>query len=195
LDAKRWDSNYIAQKDTLYGMSQRVILFRDVWEFEFSFVGQLRQARLLVPDAKTGTATPKNVWYLLYRIRDTGKTLTYEKVKLNPEFEHIKHELRRDKSIPAGEKFFLPRFQLEGWVVADPKIGYQKVTYADKVSPMVLRQIQRREDPELKLLDPIALMNTKIPLAKSDSDGAFGESPFSRMWIRELITSVFMSKV
>ena len=88
LEAADYDPVFVPKKDTLYGQSRRVIMFRDVWEYEFSFLG-LRQAELLVPNEETGLAERQNVWYLIYRIRNLGKTLTYEQVKQSPDFDHI----------------------------------------------------------------------------------------------------------
>ncbi len=53
LNATNYEPSYVPKKDTLYGQSRRVVMFRDVWEYEFSFLG-LRQANLLVPDRKDG---------------------------------------------------------------------------------------------------------------------------------------------
>ncbi len=173
LNATKFDPKSIPNKDTLHDMSQRVIMFRDnVWEYEFSFTG-LRQAKLKFPTADGQTVT-KNIWYMVYRIRNTGKTMTYEQVKQNPEFEHIKYDLRRDQPVDSGKIKFLPRFTLEGWLArADGK--YEKVTYRDVIDPVAVAQIRRREDPNQPLLDTHQMSKADIPLAKSDTDpGVWG---------------------
>ncbi len=125
-----------------------------------------------------------------------GKTLTYEQVKQSPEFDHIKYDLRRDKPIPNEDKFFLPRFTLEGWVISNSKDGYQRVIYRDKVSPMVLRQIQRREDPALNLLDSVAMSQTKIPRAENDADpGVWGVAIFENVDPRIDFVSVYVNGI
>ena len=192
LSATDYDPVFLPKKDTLYGQSRRVVMFRDVWEYEFSFLG-LRQAKLLVPDEKTGSSELQNVWYLIYRIRNQGKTLSYEQVKQSPDFDHIKYDLRRDKPLSAETKFFLPRFTLEGWVISNSNDGYQKVAYRDRVSPMVLRQIQRREDPALNLLDSVTMSQTNIPLAQNDADpGVWGVAIFENVDPRIDFVSVFV---
>ena len=170
LKATKYSPNYIADSETLYGRSQGVILYRPVWQYEFSFLGQLRQANLKVPDA-AGAISNQNVWYLIYRIRDLGDTITYEQVKQNPQFEHMKNDLIRNSPIAGKEKFFVPRFSLEGSIITNPAEGYKRVVVRDSVSPMVLRQIQRREDPAMNLLDAVSMSKTKIPMAKTDADG------------------------
>ena len=147
---------------------------------------------MLVPNEETGLAERQNVWYLIYRIRNLGKTLTYEQVKQSPDFDHIKYDLRRDKPLSDEAKFFLPRFTLEGWI-SDSNGGYQKTVYNDRVSPMVLRQIQRREDPALNLLDSVTMSQTKIPMASNDADpGVWGVAIFENVDPRIDYVSVFV---
>ena len=174
LKANPFNPKSIPRHQTLYGQSRRVMLLRDnVWQYEFSFTG-LRQARLKMPMAD-GRLVDRNVWYMVYQIRDTGKTMTFEQVKLNPEFEHIKNELRRDQPVAADSKKFLPRFSLEGWVASNKfsrtkKDRYRKVTYRDEIAPAVLAQIRRREDRNQRLLDGHQMSEAKIPVANNSSD-------------------------
>jgi hypothetical protein len=171
LDAPSYDPIFLSKKDTLERLGQRIVFFHDVWEYELSFVGGLRQAVLNVPDLKTNSTVQKNIWYMIFRIRDRGNTVTYEQVRQSPRLDYILSDLRKDEPIPAEKKFFLPQFYLEGYVIGDPKEGYIPVKYHDKIIPMALRQVQRRHDPSLTLLDPIQMSQTTIPLAKTDADG------------------------
>lgn len=171
LEAPQYDPVFLSAKETLGWMGKGVVFYRDIYEFEFSFVGGLRQAVVEVPDLATGTTSNSNVWYLIFRIRDRGNTITYDKVRKNPEFEHLLTEVRYDRPIPAERKIFQPRFYLKGSVYDAGQEGYYRVEYADQVSPMVLRQIQRLHDPGLNLLDTYQLSQTPIPLAPTDADG------------------------
>ena len=174
LKATKFEPKMVSNEDTLFGQSRRVILFRDnVWQHEFAFTG-LRQARLKVPTSD-GRAVEKNIWYLVYRVRNTGQTMTFEQVKQNPEFDHLINDLRRGEKVSDDKIKFMPRFTLEGWVVSnaanvsgDDK--YQRVSYRDQIDPAVLAQIQRREDPNQKLLDPHQMSKAKIPVAKNAAD-------------------------
>jgi hypothetical protein len=38
LSATDYDPVFLPKKDTLYGQSRRVVMFRDVWEYVFSFL-------------------------------------------------------------------------------------------------------------------------------------------------------------
>ena len=88
LKAQPFSPNYAPIQNTLFGQSQNVVFFRDVWQYEFGFTG-LRQAKLLLstPQGKLR----QNVWYMMYRIRNTGVNASYDKVKQDPRFEHIKN--------------------------------------------------------------------------------------------------------
>jgi hypothetical protein len=172
LDAPSYDPVYLSKKDTLERLGQRNVFFHDVWEYEFSFVGGLRQAVLNVPNLKSNSTTAKNIWYIIYRIRDRGNTITFEQTRQSPKLDYALETQKRDEPIAAEKKFFLPQFFLEGYVIADAKDAtYQPVKYHDKIIPMALHQIQRMHDPSLTLLDPIQMSKTKIPLASSDAEG------------------------
>ena len=174
LNATKFDPKSIPNEETLHGQSRRVILFRDnVWQYEFAFTG-LRQAKLKLPTADAKTVT-KNVWYMVYRIRNTGKTMTFEQVKQDPAFDHIKYDLRRDEPLPKEKMKFTPRFTLEGWVALPKGKGYQRVVFRDVIDPVALAQIQRREDPNQPLLDTHQMSKANIPPAKNDADpGVWG---------------------
>lgn len=174
LQATKFEPKTVSKKHTLHGQSQRVILFREnVWQYEFSFTG-LRQKRVKVPNADGGLSD-RNVWYMVYRVRDTGKTMTFEQVKQNPDFEHIKFDLQEDQPVSPEKKTFLPRFTLEGWVTTPRGDGYQKVVYRDQINPVVLQQIRQSEDPNQVLLDTHQMSTAKIPVAKNDADpGVWG---------------------
>ncbi len=172
VDATQFDGNYVPNKKTLFGQTQSVVFFRDVWQYEFAFLG-LRQVRLSVTQAD-GVEKPQNFWYMVYRIRNVGKNISFEDVKENPEFEHIKKELKRDKADFVAVNKFVPRFYLEGWV-KEPGQGYVHKVYRDQIRPEVLKKIQFLEDPNLPLLDTVQMMNAELPVIKSPSDpGVWG---------------------
>ncbi len=172
LKATQYQTSTIPYRQTLHGQSGRVVMFRDnVWQYEFSFIG-LRQAKLKVPN-ESGDIEDRNVWYMVYRIRDTGKTMTFDQVKQHPDFDHIKFDLKRGEPVPASKRKFLPRFTLEGWVAGES--GYQKVKYRDEINPLIVEQIRVREDKNRRLFDSHQMSEVNIPAAKSSSDpGVWG---------------------
>jgi translation elongation factor EF-1beta len=172
LKAPEYDLNYTPQRDTLKDSGDRTIFYRNVWQNEFAFTG-LRQINVLMryPD---GSTQRKIVWYMVYQIRDLGKSLSYEDV--TEEFGHVKRELRKDAAINdrslAAPKLQM-HFSLEG--VVKPSIAgkYEKVVYGDSddAGTQALAQyIQNIEDPNQKLHFKGELGSLKLPLAQSDTD-------------------------
>jgi len=162
LNATEYKPNFIPMQYTLYGQTRKIVFFRDVWQYEFGFLG-LRQIQV----------DGKNVWYMVYRIRNTGKTLTYEQVKEDPRFDHIKNQgLRNKGDVKVAQ--FLPRFSLEGWA-SEPNGQYRRVVYRDQVSPDLVKLIQHREDPNRHLLNTYEMSQTKIPVSTDPTDpGVWG---------------------
>ncbi len=165
LSANKYQANFAPESDTLYGQTQNIVFFRNVWQYEFAFLG-LRQLRVADADEKNS----QNIWYMIYRVRNTGKNLSYEMVKEDPRFEHLKADLKRDSADLNIDSKFVPRFTLEGWVKL-PDSDYQKVSYRDQVSPSILRRIQQIEDPNMRLLDSVEMMEAKLPITQSESGG------------------------
>ncbi len=182
VKATKFAANTIPIDQTLYGTSRSVIMFREnVWQYEFAFTG-LRQAKLQVPSSR-GSISRKNFWYIVFRIRDTGKTLSFDKIpeiteeEIGMKIDEIKSLMKRDQPIAADKKNFFPRFSLEGSVPTEK--GYKRVAYADTINPIVVEQIKRREDPNQRLLDTYQMSRAKIPVAKTDSDpGVWGVAIF-----------------
>ncbi len=160
----------VSVDQTLYGHARRVMFFRDVWQYDFAFTG-LRQVSLSTLGNKG--QEDRNVWYMIYRVRDIGETMTYDEVKKDPAFDQIHHELKRGEDV--ADRHFLPRFSLEGWVT-DPKTkAYKKVVYRNVVAPRLARQIRKREDPSVALYDSVEMSKLEIPKVDPDSEaGVWG---------------------
>ena len=71
--ALQWNPEFMAVSDTLFGMSADVKFRREIWCLEFAFK-PLRMIEVDVP-LPTGGSERKLVWYLVYRVRNTGQTL------------------------------------------------------------------------------------------------------------------------
>lgn len=193
LTANQYKLNYGPQKSTLYQLGQNTIFFRNVWQNEFAFTG-LRQAKVLMryPD---GTEKNKTIWYMVYRIRDVGKSLSYEEVK--DQFQHSNFELRKDsavsdRSLAAQE--FRPHFSLEGWIRPSEDEEYQKVVYGDINSGTLADYLQSIEDPNLKLHTKDEISKVNIPLAQSENDsGVWGVAIWENVDPRVDYVSVYVS--
>jgi hypothetical protein len=173
VEAKAWKPATLPTDKTLEGKVQQVTLYRDpVWEYEFSFL-PLRQETVGIPD-QFGELNDVNVWYLVFRVRNTGASMSYKDVKQSENSDHVVKKLQMNQPVDPAKVQFLPRFVLEGWVEgANNK--YKKVAYPSVIDASALAQIQNIEDPNQKLLDPHQISNMKIPLAKTDADpGVWG---------------------
>ena len=192
LNATKFDPKTIPKQETLHGQSRRVVLFRDnVWQYEYSFTG-LRQAKLKIPNASGGT-TNKNVWYMVYRIRDTNQTMTFEQVKQNPEFDHINNVLKFGAKVDDAKKMFCPRFTLEGSVANSKGTGYDKIVLRDSIDPIIVQQIRNREDRNQELLDTHQMSQAKIPVAQNATDpGLWGVAVWEDVDPRIDFVSVFV---
>lgn len=176
LKAEEYQPNFPPKSATLYGQTRHIVMFRDVWQHEFAFLG-LRQLEIEAENER-GQKVPKNVWYMVYRIRNVGAGLSHEQIK-DPKFGHLEHQLKQDpESLDVNtlsDRFF-GRFYLEGWV-QDAKTGmYSRVRYADQVSPAVVKYVQQAEDPEQPLLNKIEMASQileRVP-ANTDQGGVWG---------------------
>ena len=178
-----------SSKDTLFGMSQRVVFFRDVWEYEFAFTG-LRQATLDIPTAN-GNAR-QHVWYLVYRVRNLGSSLSFEEVKKDPDFAYLTKDLRRNETV--AQRNFLPRLTLEGWVFDDSAKKYSPVKYRDEIDPAAAFEIQSIEDPNVPLMDAVELSTATLrPIPAKDNTGAWGVAIWSNVNPKIDFVSVFVS--
>lgn len=124
-----------------------------VWCMEFAFKAP-RMIDVDVP-AADGRMLRKRVWYLLYRVRNTGG-----------------HRVVVDAADPtkrATERFetpvrFLPHFVLESLEPledAEGETAYR--AYLDRVVPAALEAIRSREQPPGKLFDSASMTEADIP--------------------------------
>jgi hypothetical protein len=127
-----------------------VVFSRDIWCLELSFK-PMRMIEVDVP-ATDGRFDRKQIWYLLYRVKNAGKVVTRT---VTGEGE-VKSELT-DSNQPVE---FVPRIWLESWDTG--KI------YPDRIIPVALPEIEQREDATRRLLNakellpeaPARLLNT-----------------------------------
>jgi hypothetical protein len=158
--AVEWKPEYIASADTLYGMSDKAKFRREIYCLEFSFK-PLRMVEVDVPLAG-GNSERKLVWYLVYRIRNTGQTLKPVSGKDGVYSTAI---------AKGGPVKFLPQFVLES---QDRQANGSRVTksYLDRVIPAADAAISQREAPGHMLLNSVDISKQPIPV----SDGRIDHS-------------------
>ena len=158
-----WKPEYIAASDTLYGMSDKSKFRREIFCFEFSFK-PLRMIEVDVP-AAGGSSERKLVWYLVYKVRNTGKVLKPVEGKDGVYTTEIGK---------GGPERFLPQFVLES---QDRQSGGERVTksYLDRVIPAAVAAISQRETPGRMLLNSVEISKEPIPVSDGRIDrGVWG---------------------
>jgi hypothetical protein len=156
--ALQWKPEYMAASDTLIGMSSGVKFRREIWGLEFAYK-PLRMIEVDVPSPSGGSAR-KQVWYLVYRVRNTGETL-----------EPIEGEGGVYDAKPGqGEPIhFYPQFVLESH---DRQGSGERVAkaYLDRVIPAAVDAISQRETRGRKLLNSVEISEQPIPVSTGRID-------------------------
>jgi hypothetical protein len=146
----KWQSNYTAPTRMLYDMSAETRFQRAIWCLEFSFK-PLRMIHVDVPQP-SGKMQRKLVWYLVYRVKNTGQQLVPSaKDPLVITLEKTDQAVR-----------FQPSFVLQCY-------EYPKA-YLDRLIPVAIGPIQRREDPNRPLLNSVQMAAQDIPVSSDRVD-------------------------
>ena len=130
---------------TLYEMARDVPFRRDIWCLELAFK-PLRMLQVDIPQP-SGKMQRKLIWYMVYRVRNTGVGLTSAE---QADGTYLTAEKATD-SIQ-----FLPQFVLAS---QDRDREGKKIRkeYLDRIIPLAVQAIQKRELPRGKLLNSVQL--------------------------------------
>lgn len=158
--ALEWKPEFIAGSDTLFGMAAQAKFRREIYCLEFAFK-PLRMIEVDVPLA-SGASERRLVWYLVYRIRNSGQTLK----PVVGEGGVFTAELAK-----GGPVRFLPQFVLESQDRQETG-GRVAKAYLDRVIPAAVVAISQRETPGHMLLNSVEISKEPIPV----SDGRIDRS-------------------
>ncbi|WP_146573187.1 hypothetical protein [Botrimarina hoheduenensis] len=172
-----WEPRVLSPSETLHNQAKEVRFRRDVWRLEFAFK-PLRMIRLLPANG----GEQKLVWYLVYRVKNTGMALHPTESAETGEF--------LAEPTDSGPVRFLPHLVLEGNDLA-PNGGKIYRAYLDKVMPGAVEAIRAREVPGRRLyssvqmpLEPLAVGEERWGVATwSDLDP---EIDFFSIFVRGL---------
>ncbi|HYO24167.1 MAG TPA: hypothetical protein VEQ85_04385 [Lacipirellulaceae bacterium] len=161
-----WEPATIAPTNrTLYEMAQDAAFVQDVYCLELAFK-PLRMIEVDVPRAD-GRVERAQVWYLVYRVRNTGAGLDGE-MQADGSYETAA------LADQVGPLRFVPQFVLssqerEGEGAAAPK------AYLDRLVPAAMAAIERREMPSGALLNSVEMAGRELPVESGRSQrGAWG---------------------
>ena len=171
-----WKPELLGESRTLYNQAAEVQFKRDVWQLGFSFK-PLRMIRLV-----TAGGEQKLVWYMVYRVKNTGVALSPQGSEESGAFRAVE--------IKSGPIRFSPHAVLQGQDVA-PNGGKIYRAYLDKIVPGALEPIRLRETPGRELLSSVQM--PLEPLAEGDErwgvlmwEGIDPEMDFLSVFIRGL---------
>ncbi len=173
LQTKDFVPNYAPKSDTIFERAKSVTLRHPVWTLEFSFK-PLRMIVAEVPDHKSRKLKRKVVWYMVYRIRNTGQDLA-PKPEGDPTDENspVTFSVEPTPGLTATPEFipnwFCPIVVMEAWVQHPTTNEYGKIEYVDRVLPTVVPQIQDKEDPAIPLLNSVQI-SKQIGIPVSDEN-------------------------
>lgn len=140
-----WSPKFAPETRTLVRMATNTEFRREIWCLEFTFK-PVRMIWVDVPQA-SGKMQRKLIWYLVYHVKNTGGNLKpVKKDDGTVVIEPVNREIR-----------FFPTFVLEAR-------EYNKA-YLDRVIPVAIPAIQRKEDPHRKLLDSVEVGSKLLPVS------------------------------
>jgi hypothetical protein len=135
----------LAESRTLYEMAHNTEFRRDIWCLEFSFK-PLRMLAVDLPQSN-GKMQRKLIWYLVYRVRNTGAGITPEQ-QPDGTYSTIEKQL--------GPQRFVPQFFLAS-LERDQQGKPIRKTYLDRLLPSAIEAITRREMSGGKLLNSVQM--------------------------------------
>lgn len=157
------EPNLNTKSRTLYDMSQEVVFRRDVWCLELSFK-PLRMVYVDIPQP-TGKMQRKLVWYLVYRVRNTG-------VVIGPEQQDDGSYLT--VSVAPGPRRFIPQFALASQDL-DRQGNRVRKEYLDRLVPAAMPVIRRREFSGGELFSSVEMAERMLqPESGRMQDGLWG---------------------
>ena len=153
LKDQAWKPQQAPANTTLVERAKNREFQRDIWCLEFAF----KPPRFIDVDVPAAEVLMhhKRVWYLVYRVRNTGgrRTVIDKDDPTKRTVEPYETPVR-----------FVPHFVLESLeplTEAEGDIAHR--SYLDRVVPNAMGPIRRREDPARELFDSASMAATDIP--------------------------------
>lgn len=156
-----WKPNYIPKKETLLERARQVTLRRPIWNLEFAFK-PIRRIWVDIPST-TGKMQQKQIWYMVYRVKNPGTQFVPSGAK-----DVFGNETFKVVSAPGSELHFVPHFVFAGQAMIDDK--YVEKEYFDRIIPLAAKGIQARESRGVKLYNSVEIANIPIPVSDENSD-------------------------
>lgn len=150
-----WTPNFDPKSNTLEQKAKRAIYRRPIWNLEFAFK-PLRMLEVDIPQP-TGKMQRKLIWYMVYRVKNTGDALNPQ-----PTAGNDMHGPHTTQLVNFATRRFFPHFVLRSQ-------DFNK-EYLDQVIPAAQDAIQKREKPGVRILNSVEMTGIKIPLSDNRVD-------------------------
>jgi hypothetical protein len=145
-----WKPKQFPASMTLERMATGTTFRRTIWGLDFTFKAP-RMIWVDIPQA-SGKMQRKLIWYLLYKVRNPGGQLANV---VQPDGTYTIEKVNEPV-------LFEPHFVLES-------LEYKKA-YLDRLIPVAVDAIRKREDPRRVLLNSVQMGAKPIPVSPPDSD-------------------------
>ena len=160
-----WTPTSTSQTKTLKALAANRAFRSTTWYLQFSFK-PLRVMQINLPNEQ-GRLTPKTVWYMVYRVKNVGghlkpidKPAGDDGLAPAPEVEAV-----GDPGLRTGIHFF-PKFTMEA------EIEGQRKVYLDKIMPVAIAAIRKREDPNRPLFNSVEIGTQAVKLSTATDDNS-----------------------
>ncbi len=147
-----WQPSSIGKSRTLFEMAHNAHFRGSTWCLEFTFK-PLRMLEIDVPQS-SGKMQRKLIWYLVYRVRNTGVGLA-PKQQADGTFVAVSNSQKQVRYIPQLVLVSLDR---------DRSGQRVRKAYLDRIIPAALGPIERRELPGGRLLNSAEMAEHLLPL-------------------------------
>ena len=147
-----WKPKLYPNSRTLKQMATGTTFRRTVFGLEFTFKAP-RMIWVDVPQP-SGKMQRKLVWYLLYKVKNPGGQIS---TVANPDGTHEVAKVNEPVR-------FDPQFVLES-------LEYKKA-YLDRLIPVAVEAIRKKEDPARRLLNSVEMSATPIPVSTEREDNS-----------------------
>jgi len=151
---KDWKPTHAPKSLTIKDIAKTVTFRRKVWCLEFAFK-PVRMIEVDIPQT-TGKMQRKLIWYIVYRLRNTG--LHLDPAAKADAFGHKTYGTAKENY---SIRFF-PHFVME--------CHQEKKAYLDRVIPLAVKAIQAREDPNTRLFNSVQISQVPVQVSTDRVD-------------------------
>jgi hypothetical protein len=149
----RHDVVEVLAVDHKFDWAKDIPVRHEIWALEFSFK-PVRMIQIDIPQP-TGYMQRKPIWYMVYSVTNTGKTLRPVE-NVEPRYELAEPKMLWGIAEEDRPVRFVPEFLIEAQIRRPDKSILTKV-YPDRVIPVAFGPIRMREDPNRRFLTSVEM--------------------------------------